>query len=35
MTERFEITSILQRELSMIPEIFGTLEQVHQMIPLL
>lgn len=27
MTERFEITSILQRELSMIPEIFGTLEQ--------
>jgi predicted dehydrogenase len=27
MTERFEITTILQRELSMIPEIFGTLEQ--------
>src|SRR5258706_4660206 len=27
MTERFEITSILQRELSMIPEIFGTLEK--------
>jgi predicted dehydrogenase len=26
MTERFEITTILQRELSMIPEIFGTLE---------
>ncbi len=26
MTERFEITSDLQRELSMIPEIFGTLE---------
>lgn len=26
MTERFEITSILQRELSMIPEIFGTLD---------
>ncbi|TGV04741.1 putative oxidoreductase C-terminal domain-containing protein [Flavivirga rizhaonensis] len=25
MTERFEITTILQRELSMIPEIFGTL----------
>jgi len=27
MTERFEITSILQREISMIPEIFGTLEK--------
>jgi predicted dehydrogenase len=27
MTERFEITSILQRELSMIPELFGTLEK--------
>ncbi|MGZ8554227.1 MAG: putative oxidoreductase C-terminal domain-containing protein, partial [Chitinophagaceae bacterium] len=27
MTERYEITSILQRELSMIPEIFGTLEK--------
>jgi len=27
MTERFEITSILQREFSMIPEIFGTLEK--------
>ncbi len=27
MTERFEITTILQRELSMIPEVFGTLEQ--------
>ncbi len=27
MTERFEITSELQRELSMIPEIFGTLEK--------
>jgi predicted dehydrogenase len=26
MTERFEITTILQRELSMIPEIFGTLD---------
>jgi predicted dehydrogenase len=27
MTERFEITSILQRELAMIPEIFGILER--------
>ena len=27
MTERFEINTILQRELSMIPEIFGTLEK--------
>jgi len=27
MTERFEITSMLQRELSMIPEIFGELEK--------
>jgi predicted dehydrogenase len=27
MTERFEITSVLQRELSMIPEVFGTLEK--------
>lgn len=27
MTERYEITTVLQRELSMIPEIFGTLEQ--------
>jgi predicted dehydrogenase len=27
MTERFEITSLLQRELSMTPEIFGTLEK--------
>lgn len=27
MTERFEITTILQRELSMIPQIFGTLEK--------
>jgi predicted dehydrogenase len=27
MTERFEITAILQRELSMMPEIFGTLEK--------
>ena len=27
MTERFEITTILQRELSQIPEIFGTLEK--------
>jgi len=26
MTERFEITSMLQRELAMIPEIFGTLD---------
>ena len=26
MTERFSVTSVLQRELSMIPEIFGTLE---------
>ncbi len=27
MTERFEITTILQRALSMMPEIFGTLEK--------
>jgi predicted dehydrogenase len=27
MTERFEITTLLQRELSMIPEIFGVLEK--------
>lgn len=27
MTERFEITTILQRELSIIPEIFGTLQK--------
>jgi predicted dehydrogenase len=27
MTERYEITTILQRELSMIPEIFGKLER--------
>jgi predicted dehydrogenase len=27
MTERYEISTILQRELSMLPEIFGTLEQ--------
>jgi predicted dehydrogenase len=27
MTERFEISTILQRELSMIPEVFGTLEK--------
>lgn len=27
MTERFEITTMLQRELSQIPEIFGTLEE--------
>jgi predicted dehydrogenase len=27
MTERYEITTILQRELSMIPEIFGKLEK--------
>jgi predicted dehydrogenase len=26
MTERYEITTLLQRELSMIPEVFGTLE---------
>jgi len=26
MTERFEITTILQRELSMMPEVFGTLD---------
>ncbi len=26
MTERFEITTMLQKELSMIPEVFGTLE---------
>jgi predicted dehydrogenase len=27
MTERFEITTILQRELSMMPEVFGNLEK--------
>ncbi len=27
MTERYEITTILQREFSMIPEVFGTLEK--------
>jgi predicted dehydrogenase len=27
MTERFEITTLLQRELSMLPEVFGTLEK--------
>jgi predicted dehydrogenase len=27
MTERFEITTILQKELSMIPEVFGTLQK--------
>jgi len=27
MTERFEITSVLQRELSMMPEIFGDMEK--------
>jgi predicted dehydrogenase len=27
MTERFEITTVLQRELSMMPEIFGVLEK--------
>jgi predicted dehydrogenase len=27
MTERYEITTILQRELSMMPEVFGQLEQ--------
>jgi predicted dehydrogenase len=27
MTERFEITTVLQRELSMIPEVFGELEK--------
>ena len=26
MTERFSVTTVLQRELSMIPEVFGTLE---------
>jgi putative oxidoreductase-like protein/GFO/IDH/MocA oxidoreductase family protein len=30
MTERFEINTILQRELSQIPEIFGTLEKGTQ-----
>ena len=27
MTERFEITSVLQRELSMLPDVFGVLEK--------
>lgn len=27
MTERFEITTILQKELSMVPEIFGTIQK--------
>ena len=27
MTERFEITTMLQKELSMLPEVFGTLEK--------
>ena len=27
MTERYEITTIIQRELSMIPEVFGTLQK--------
>ncbi len=27
MTERYEITNLLQRELSMLPELFGTLEK--------
>src|SRR5688572_13600240 len=27
MTERFEITTMLQRDLSMLPEVFGTLEK--------
>jgi predicted dehydrogenase len=27
MTERFEITTVLQRELSMLPEVFGALEK--------
>jgi predicted dehydrogenase len=27
MTERFEITTMLQRELSMLPQVFGTLEK--------
>ena len=27
MTERYEITNALQRELSMLPEIFGTLQK--------
>lgn len=33
MTERFEINSILQREISMIPEIFGDLEKGTQTNP--
>ena len=33
MTERFEINTILQRELSMIPEIFGTMEKGTQTKP--
>ncbi|MBK5272384.1 MAG: Gfo/Idh/MocA family oxidoreductase [Bacteroidia bacterium] len=33
MTERFEITTILQRELSMLPEVFGTLETGSQANP--
>ncbi|HEX6172011.1 MAG TPA: putative oxidoreductase C-terminal domain-containing protein [Chitinophagaceae bacterium] len=33
MTERFEINTILQREFSMIPEIFGTLENGTQKKP--
>ena len=33
MTERFEINTILQRELSMIPEIFGQLEKGTQAKP--
>jgi hypothetical protein len=27
MTERFEITTIIQKELSMMPEVFGTLQK--------
>jgi hypothetical protein len=27
MTERSEITTVLQREFSMLPEVFGTLEK--------
>ena len=27
MTERYEITTIIQRELSMIPEVFGALQK--------
>lgn len=33
MTERFEITTILQRKLSMIPEVFGTLQEGSPDVP--